>query len=100
MVGVILASHGGFADGIHQSAEMIFGPQENFKSCILKPDEGPEDVKKKMQEAIASLDNQDEVLFLYMRKHAPRRQSFHGILLLGQLNLDNHPLIGRNQILF
>ena len=64
MVGVILASHGGFADGIHQSAEMIFGPQENFKSCILKPDEGPEDVKKKMQEAIASLDNQDEVLFL------------------------------------
>ena len=30
MVGVILASHGGFADGIHQSAEMIFGPQENF----------------------------------------------------------------------
>ena len=64
MVGVILASLGGFADGIHQSAEMIFGPQENFKSCILKPDEGPEDVKKKMQEAVASLDNQDEVLFL------------------------------------
>ena len=64
MVGVILTSHGGFADGIHQSAEMIFGPQENFKSCILKPDVGPEDVKKKMQEAIASLDNQDEVLFL------------------------------------
>ena len=64
MVGVILASHGGFADGIHQSAEMIFGPQENFNSCILKPDEGPEDVKNKMQEAIASLDNQDEVLFL------------------------------------
>lgn len=64
MVGVILASHGGFADGIHQSAEMIFGPQKNFKSCILKPDEGPEDVKKKMQEAVASLDNQDEVLFL------------------------------------
>ena len=64
MVGVIFASHGGFADGIHQSAEMIFGPQENFKSCILKPDEGPEDVKKKMQEAVASLDNQDEVLFL------------------------------------
>ena len=64
MVGVILASHGVFADGIHQSAEMIFGPQENFKRCILKPDEGPEDVKKKMQEAVASLDNQDEVLFL------------------------------------
>ena len=28
------------------------------------PSEGPEDVKAKMQEAIASFDNQDEVLFL------------------------------------
>ena len=36
MVGIILASHGGFAEGIHQSAEMIFGPQAEFESCILK----------------------------------------------------------------
>ena len=64
MVGIILASHGAFADGIHQSAEMIFGPQDNFKSAILKPSEGPEDVKAKMEAAVASLDNQDEVLFL------------------------------------
>lgn len=64
MVGIILASHGSFADGIHQSAEMIFGPQTDFKSCILKPDEGPADVKQKMQEAVASLTNQEEVLFL------------------------------------
>lgn len=64
MVGIILASHGSFADGIHQSAEMIFGPQTDFKSCILKPDEGPADVKRKMQEAVASLTDQEEVLFL------------------------------------
>lgn len=64
MVGIILASHGAFADGIHQSAEMIFGPQENFKSCILKPDEGPDDVRQKMVDAVNSLENQDEVLFL------------------------------------
>lgn len=55
MVGVILASHGGFADGIHQSAEMIFGPQENFKSCILKPDEGPEDVKRRCKKLLQVL---------------------------------------------
>lgn len=64
MVGIILASHGSFADGIHQSAEMIFGPQTDFQSCILKPDEGPADVKRKMKEAVASLTNQEEVLFL------------------------------------
>ena len=64
MVGIVLASHGAFADGIFQSGEMIFGEQPNVAHVILKPDEGPEDVKKKMQEAVASLDNQDEVLFL------------------------------------
>ena len=40
MVGIILASHGGFAEGIYQSGEMIFGKQENVKACILKPSEG------------------------------------------------------------
>ncbi|MBD5429635.1 PTS sugar transporter subunit IIB [Lactobacillus sp.] len=64
MVGIILASHGGFADGIFQSAEMIFGKQENLAHCILKPDEGPDDIRAKMEKAIASFDNQDEVLFL------------------------------------
>lgn len=39
MVGIVLASHGGFADGIFQSAEMIFGKQENLAHVILKPDE-------------------------------------------------------------
>ena len=53
MVGIILASHGGFAEGIHQSAEMIFGPQDEFESCILKPDEGPDDIKRKLNEAVA-----------------------------------------------
>ncbi|WP_304652241.1 PTS sugar transporter subunit IIB [uncultured Ligilactobacillus sp.] len=64
MVGIILASHGGFAEGIHQSAEMIFGPQDEFESCILKPDEGPDDIKRKLKEAVASFDDQAEVLFL------------------------------------
>lgn len=64
MVGIVLASHGAFAEGISQSAEMIFGKQENFGSAILKPDEGPDDVRKKMENVINSFDNQDEVLFL------------------------------------
>ena len=64
MVGIIIASHGEFASGILQSGEMIFGAQENVKAVTLMPSEGPEDVKAKMKEAIASFDNQDEVLFL------------------------------------
>ncbi len=64
MVGIIIASHGEFATGILQSGAMIFGEQENVKAVTLMPSEGPDDVKAKMEEAIASFDNQDEVLFL------------------------------------
>ena len=64
MVGIILASHGEFANGILQSGKMIFGEQENVKAVTLMPSEGPDDLKAKMKDAIASFDNQDEVLFL------------------------------------
>ena len=64
MVGIILASHGEFAKGILQSGAMIFGEQENVQAVTLMPSEGPDDVKAKMKDAIASFDNQDEVLFL------------------------------------
>ena len=64
MVGIILASHGEFANGIFQSGSMIFGEQTNVKPCTLMPSEGPEDVRKKMEDAIASFENQEEVLFL------------------------------------
>lgn len=64
MVGIVLASHGGFADGIAQAAQMLFGEQSNFSHVILKPDEGPDDIRGKMEKAIASFDNQDEVLFI------------------------------------
>lgn len=64
MVGIVLASHGAFADGIAESAQMLFGEQENFAHVILKPSEGPDDIRGKMEQAIASFDSQDEVLFI------------------------------------
>ena len=64
MVGIILASHGGFAEGIYQSGEMIFGKQENVKACVLKPSEGPDDIRKKMEDAVKSFDDPEQVLFL------------------------------------
>lgn len=64
MVGIILATHGGFADGIMQSGSMIFGDQPDVAAVTLQPSEGPDDVRKKMEDAIASFESQDEVLFL------------------------------------
>lgn len=64
MVGIILASHGEFAKGILQSGSMIFGEQPDVKAVTLMPSEGPDDLKAKIEEAIATFENQDEVLFL------------------------------------
>jgi PTS system mannose-specific IIB component len=64
MVGIILASHGGFATGILESATMVFGEQPNIAAVTLMPSEGPADIKKKMEDAIASFDDPEQVLFL------------------------------------
>lgn len=64
MVGIILASHGDFAEGILQSGAMIFGEQENVKAVTLHPNDSPENLKERMKEAIATFDNSDEILFL------------------------------------
>lgn len=63
MVGIIIASHGEFADGIKQSGSMIFGEQENVESVTFMPNEGPDDLQKKLSEAIDRIDG-DEILFL------------------------------------
>ena len=64
MVGIVIASHGEFASGIFQSGQMIFGEQPNVKACTLMPHEGPDDIRKKMEDAIASFEDPEQVLFL------------------------------------
>ena len=63
MVGIIIASHGEFAAGIKQSGSMIFGEQEKVESVVFTPSEGPDDLQRKLQEAIAKVDS-EEILFL------------------------------------
>lgn len=64
MVGIIIASHGDFANGILQSASMIIGEETNVAACTIMPNEGPENIKAKMQNAINCFDDPDQVLFL------------------------------------
>ena len=63
MVGIIIASHGEFAAGIKQSGSMIFGEQEKVEAVVFMPSEGPEDLQRKLQEAIVKVDS-EEILFL------------------------------------
>lgn len=63
MVGIILASHGGFAEGIKESGEMIFGKQENLETVTLLPSMGPDDLKAQIEEKVEKMDT-DQILFL------------------------------------
>ena len=64
MVGIVLATHGDFAKGILMSSQMVFGDQEDVAVVTLKPGEGPEDFRARLDAAVASLSDQKEVLFL------------------------------------
>ena len=64
MVGIVIATHGEFAPGIKQSIGMVFGDQPNMAACSLMPSMGPDDIRAKIEEAIASFDDQDQVLIL------------------------------------
>ena len=47
-IGIIIASHGKFAEGIHQSGSMIFGDQEKVQVVTFMPSEGPDDLHNSM----------------------------------------------------
>ncbi|CAJ1193571.1 PTS mannose transporter subunit EIIAB [Companilactobacillus crustorum] len=64
MVGIVIASHGDFAKGIKMSGSMIFGEQKDVQAVTLQPDMGPDDLKAKLEEAVSSLEDQEQVLFL------------------------------------
>ncbi|MDR1522216.1 MAG: mannose/fructose/sorbose PTS transporter subunit IIA [Streptococcaceae bacterium] len=63
-IGIVIASHGEFADGIKQSGSMIFGEQKKVQSVTFMPNEGPKDLRVKLESAIATFDLEDEILFL------------------------------------
>ena len=43
---------------------MIFGEQPNVAAVTLQPSEGPDDVRRKMEEAVASFEDPEQVLIL------------------------------------
>lgn len=63
-IGIIIASHGEFAAGIHQSGSMIFGEQEKVQVVTFMPSEGPDDLYAKFNAAIDAFNGDDEVLVL------------------------------------
>ncbi|HGO0135533.1 PTS sugar transporter subunit IIB [Streptococcus pyogenes] len=63
-IGIIIASHGKFAEGTHQSGSMIFGEQEKVQVVTFMPNEGPDDLYGHFNNAIQQFDADDEILVL------------------------------------
>ena len=64
MFGIIVGTHGRFAEELVKSCEMICGEQSNVRAVTLVPGEGPDDVVAKYEAAIKELKCEDGVLFL------------------------------------
>ncbi len=64
MVGIVVVSHGGVADAMLASAQMVLGAQRNVASATLEPSMGPDDFRVALEGAINSLDEKDQILFL------------------------------------
>lgn len=62
MIGVLLISHGSFAAGLLDAAEMILGKQEQIAAVGLLPQESPEEFQDKIRALVQKLDSGEGVL--------------------------------------
>lgn len=64
MIGVLIVSHGNFAAGLLQAAEMIMGKQEQVRVAGLRPADNPDQFRDSLRQLIGELDAGDGVLIL------------------------------------
>lgn len=64
MTGIVLSSHGGLAEGVLNSANMVFGSQEELVAVTLTPEDSPGSFRDKLEEGVGKLSDQSQVLFL------------------------------------
>ena len=64
MVGIVLASHGGLAQGAADSASMVFGALPNVACVSLTPQMGPDAFRASVLEAAEGLDDPSDILYL------------------------------------
>jgi PTS system mannose-specific IIA component len=62
VIGIVLAGHGGFCEGLLDAAQMIMGPQEHLAVVPLGPAENLDEYREKLQRARDEVDSGDGVL--------------------------------------
>lgn len=64
MVGIVLVSHGGMAEGMMTSAPMLF-PEFSQVACVtLWPEDNPDDFQQKLQQKVEEVNSGDGVFIL------------------------------------
>lgn len=64
MIAIVIGTHGKFSEEILKSTEMILGEQENIATITFLPGEGADDLMKKYEDTIKSLQCEDGVVFM------------------------------------
>lgn len=64
MIGIVIVSHGNFAEHLIKSAELIVGKQEKIAPVHLLEGESPELFKEKLSKAVKNVKSTDGVLIL------------------------------------
>lgn len=64
MTGIVLASHGGLAEGVRDSLGMLLGEQADLACVSLLPSMSPEELRGSLEEAASGLTDPEDVLVL------------------------------------
>lgn len=64
MYGIVLVSHGGMAEGMISTAEMLFPELSQVQSVSLLPSDNPDDFQIKLEKAVREVDSGEGVFIL------------------------------------
>lgn len=62
MKGIVLTSHGTFAEGLYDSLKMFAGELEQISCVVFRPDESLPDFTKELKDAIEQVDSGEGVV--------------------------------------
>jgi mannose PTS system EIIA component len=64
MVGIIVVAHGGLAQAFGETAEMIVGPSEGFKTCSFTQGSDVDSLRKMLKNSIKDVNKGEGVIIL------------------------------------
>jgi PTS system mannose-specific IIA component len=64
MVGVLIVSHGGFAEALISSLQFLVGQQQNIRGVSIWPKEREKEIKDRIRQEIAEVNDGDGVVIL------------------------------------